>query len=205
MPNNNYNADSIQVLHGLEAVRKRPGMYIGPTNSTGLHHLIWEIVGNAIDEAMCGFGKTITVTIFKDGSCGVLDEGRGIPVGINKEEGRPAVELVFSELHAGGKFSDSAYKNAGGLHGVGAAVTNALSVYLDVTVYSDGETYHLRYENGGHLVTKLEKIGPTKKRGTFVRFKPDPEIFSTVEFKADVIQDHLQEKCFFNRWREIHL
>ena len=196
MASNTYNADSIQVLHGLDAVRKRPGMYIGPTNSTGLHHLIWEIVGNAIDEAMCGFGKTITVTIFKDGSCGVLDEGRGIPVGINKEEGRPAVELVFSELHAGGKFSDSAYKNAGGLHGVGAAVTNALSVYLDVTVFSDGETYHLRYENGGNLVTKLEKIGPTKKRGTFVRFKPDPEIFSTVEFKADVIQDHLQESAF---------
>jgi len=196
MPNSNYNADSIQVLHGLEAVRKRPGMYIGPTNSTGLHHLIWEIVGNSIDEAMCGYGKTITVTIFKDGSCGVLDEGRGIPVGINKEEGKPAVELVFSELHAGGKFSDSAYKNAGGLHGVGAAVTNALSVYLDVTVYSDGETYHMRYENGGHLVTKLEKIGPTKRRGTLVRFKPDPEIFSTVDFKADVIQDHLQENAF---------
>ena len=196
MPTNTYNADSIQVLHGLDAVRKRPGMYIGPTNSTGLHHLIWEIVGNAIDEAMCGYGKTITVTLYKDGSCGVLDEGRGIPVGINKEEGRPAVELVFSELHAGGKFSDSAYKNAGGLHGVGAAVTNALSVYLDVTVYSDGKIHHMRYENGGKLVTKLEEIGTTKKRGTLVRFKPDPEIFSTVEFKADVVQDHLQENAF---------
>ena len=138
-----YTADDIHVLQGLEGVRKRPAMYIGSTNSTGLHHLVWEIVDNAVDEALSGFGDRITVTIHKDGSCSVQDEGRGIPCGINKETGRSAIELVFTELHAGGKFNSAVYKSAAGLHGVGASVTNALSVYLDVTVYKDGTIYHM--------------------------------------------------------------
>ncbi len=196
MARDNYDADSIQVLHGLDAVRKRPGMYIGSTNALGLHHLVWEIVDNAVDEALSGYGNTITVTLHKDGSCSVSDEGRGIPTGINKESNKPAVELVFSELHAGGKFSDSVYKSAAGLHGVGAAVTNALSEYLDVLVYRDGLIHHMRYENGGHLVTKLEVIGQTKKHGTTVRFKPDATVFSTVEFKTDTVSNHLQESAF---------
>ena len=196
MPNNSYTADDIHVLQGLEGVRKRPAMYIGSTNSNGLHHLVWEVVDNAVDEALSGYGSVILLTLHKDGSCSVLDEGRGIPTGINRETGKPAVELVFSELHAGGKFSDSVYKSAAGLHGVGAAVTNALSIYTDITVYREGSIFHLRYEDGGHLVTKLENLGPTKKHGTLVRFKPDPEIFSTVEFKSDIISNHLQESAF---------
>lgn len=191
-----YTADDIHVLQGLEGVRKRPAMYIGSTNGTGLHHLVWEIVDNAVDEALSGFGEKITITIHKDGSCSVQDEGRGIPCGINKETGRPALELVFTELHAGGKFNSAVYKSAAGLHGVGASVTNALSVYLDVTVFKDGTIYHMRFENGGHIVTKLEKIGNTKKHGTLVRFKPDPTIFSTVEFKRDIIAGHLKESAF---------
>ncbi len=191
-----YTADDIHVLQGLEGVRKRPAMYIGSTNSTGLHHLVWEIVDNAVDEALSGFGDRITVTIHKDGSCSVQDEGRGIPCGINKETGRSAIELVFTELHAGGKFNSAVYKSAAGLHGVGASVTNALSVYLDVTVYKDGTIYHMRFENGGNIVTNLEKLGSTKKHGTYVRFKPDPTIFSTVEFKRDIIAGHLKESAF---------
>ena len=196
MANNNYTADDIHVLQGLEGVRKRPAMYIGSTNQMGLHHLVWEVVDNAVDEALSGFGNVITVTIHKDGSCSVLDEGRGIPVGINKETGKSAVDLVFSELHAGGKFNSSVYKSAAGLHGVGASVTNALSEYCDVTVYRDGNINHIRYENGGHLVTKLEVLGQTRKHGTLVRFKPDASIFTTVDFKADIISGHLQESAF---------
>ena len=191
-----YTADDIHVLQGLEGVRKRPAMYIGSTNGTGLHHLVWEIVDNAVDEALSGFGNKITITIHKDGSCSVLDEGRGIPCGINKETGRPAVELVFTELHAGGKFNSAVYKSAAGLHGVGASVTNALSVYLDATIYKDGTIYHMRFENGGHIVQPLEQLGNTKKHGTFVRFLPDPTIFSTVEFKRDIIAGHLRESAF---------
>ena len=194
-----YTADDIHVLQGLEGVRKRPAMYIGSTNSTGLHHLVWEIVDNAVDEALSGFGDRITVTIHKDGSCSVQDEGRGIPCGINKETGRSAIELVFTELHAGGKFNSAVYKSAAGLHGVGASVTNALSVYLDVTVYKDGTIYHMRFENGGNIVTNLEQLGSTKKHGTYVRFKPDPTIFSTVEFKRDIIAGHLKESAFLMR------
>ena len=196
---NTYTADDIHVLQGLEGVRKRPAMYIGSTNSTGLHHLVWEIVDNAVDEALSGFGDKIVVTIHKDGSCSVLDEGRGIPCGINKETGRPAIELVFTELHAGGKFNSAVYKSAAGLHGVGASVTNALSVYLDVTVFKDGMIYHMRFENGGHIVTELEQLGTTKKHGSMIRFKPDPEIFSTVEFKRDIIAGHLKESAFLMR------
>ena len=200
MPNNNikttYTADDIHVLRGLEGVRKRPAMYIGSTNATGLHHLVWEIVDNAVDEALSGFGDKIIVTIHKDGSCSVLDEGRGIPCGINKETGRPAIELVFTELHAGGKFNNAIYKSAGGMHGVGAAVTNALSKYLDVTVYKDGNIYHMRYENGGNIVIPLEQIGTTKKHGSYVRFLPDPTIFSTTEFKRETIAGRLKEAAF---------
>ena len=196
MANNNYTADDIHVLQGLEGVRKRPAMYIGSTNANGLHHLVWEVVDNAVDEALSGYGNNITVTIRKDGSCSVLDEGRGIPVGINKETGKSAVDLVFSELHAGGKFNSAVYKSAAGLHGVGASVTNALSEYCDVTVFRDGNINHIRYENGGHLVTPLEVIGQTRKHGTLVRFKPDATIFTTVEFKQDIISGHLQESAF---------
>lgn len=194
-----YSADDIQVIQGLDAVRKRPAMYIGSTNATGLHHLVWEIVDNGVDEALSGFGNHITVTIHKDGSVSVLDEGRGIPCGINKETGKPAVQLVFEELHAGGKFNSAVYKSAAGLHGVGASVTNALSVYTDITVYQNGKIYHLRFENGGKLAIPLEVLGNTKKHGTLVRFKPDPAIFSTVEFKREVIAGHLQESAFLMR------
>ncbi len=196
MAERQYTANDIHILQGLEGVRKRPAMYIGSTNSSGLHHLVWEVVDNAVDEALSGYGKNITVTLHKDGSCSVLDEGRGIPVGINKETGRPGVEIVFTELHAGGKFNSSVYKSAGGLHGVGASVTNALSDWVDVTVFQDGGIYHLRFENGGHLVTPLEKIGESKKHGTLVRFKPDGTIFSTTDFKYDTIASHLQESAF---------
>ena len=196
MAERQYTANDIHILQGLEGVRKRPAMYIGSSNSMGLHHLVWEVVDNAVDEALSGYGKNITVTLHKDGSCSVLDEGRGIPTDINKETGRPGVEIVFTELHAGGKFNSSVYKSAGGLHGVGAAVTNALSEYCDVTVYQNGGIFHLRFENGGHMVTPLEKIGESKKHGTLVRFKPDAAIFSTIEFKYDTISSHLQESAF---------
>ncbi len=193
---NEYTADDIQVLEGLSAVRKRPGMYIGSTNIIGLHQLVWEVVNNSTDEAMSGFGSKIFVTILKNGSITVADEGRGIPTGINKQSGQPAVHLVFSTLHAGGKFSESTYKTSAGLHGVGASVTNALSEWLDVTVYREGKVHHLRYENGGKLVTPLEVIGTTNKTGTVVNFKPDPKIFGNLEFKWDTITSHLQESAF---------
>ena len=196
MAERKYTANDIHIMKGLEGVRKRPAMYIGSSNSMGLHHLVWEVVDNAVDEALSGFGKNIFVTLHKDGSCSVLDEGRGIPVDINEETGRPGVEIVFTELHAGGKFNSSVYKSAGGLHGVGASVTNALSEFCDVTVFQNGGVYHLRFENGGHLVNPLEKIGETKKHGTLVRFKPDAEIFSTTDFKYDTIASHLQESAF---------
>ena len=199
MAERQYTANDIHILQGLEGVRKRPAMYIGSSNSSGLHHLVWEVVDNAVDEALSGFGKNITVTLHKDGSCSVLDEGRGIPTDINKETGRPGVEIVFTELHAGGKFNSQVYKSAGGLHGVGASVTNALSEWCDVTVYQNGGVFHLRFEKGGHLVTPLERIGASKKHGTLVRFKPDPLIFSTVDFKYDTISSHLQESAFLMR------
>lgn len=194
--NKSYSADDIHILQGLDGVRKRPAMYIGSTNVNGLHHLVWEVVDNSVDEALSGFGDRITVMLHKDGSCSVQDEGRGIPVGINKETGKPAVEIVFTELHAGGKFNSAVYKSAAGLHGVGASVTNALSEWLDVTVFTNGEINHMRFENGGHLVTPLEVLGKTKKRGTLVRFKPDAKIFSTVDFKRETIAGHLKESAF---------
>lgn len=191
-----YTEDSIELLEGLEGVRKRPAMYIGSSNQTGLHHLVWEVVDNAVDEAMSGYGDKITVTIHKDGSLSVLDDGRGIPVGIHRQSKIPAVQLIFQTLHSGGKFSDSVYKSAAGLHGVGAAVTNALSEWLEVNVYRDGKIYYLRFENGGKLVVPLEEQGRTSKHGTLVTFKPDPLIFGNHEFKWDTIINHLQESAF---------
>ena len=191
-----YDSSSIEYLEGLEGVRKRPAMYIGSTNTYGLHHLVWEIVDNAVDEALNGYGNKITITINKDGSLSVLDEGRGIPVDIHKKTKMPAVQLIFTTLHSGGKFSEQAYKSSAGLHGVGSAVTNALSLFCDVTVYKDGKINHIRFENGGKLKQPLEVLGTTLKHGTLVTFKPDPKIFSTVEFKWDTIYNHLQESAY---------
>lgn len=193
---NHYTADDIEVLKGLEGVRKRPGMYIGSTNSMGLHHLVWEIVDNAIDEALSGYGNKITVTINKDGSITVKDEGRGIPTGIQSQTKKSALELVYTELHTGGKFNNAVYKSAAGLHGVGASVTNALSEWLDVTVYNEGKIAHMRFHNGGKIETPLEFIGTTNKTGTTVTFKPDASIFSTTDFKWDTLYNHLQESAF---------
>lgn len=191
-----YTAQNIELLSEMEGVRKRPGMYIGSTNSQGLHHLIWEIVDNGVDEAVNGYGDKVSVTIHKDGSVSVEDEGRGIPVDIHKATGIPAVQLVYTTLHSGGKFSNKSYTTSAGLHGVGATVTNALSEWIDITVFRDGNIYHLRFEDGGKLVTPLEIIGTTRKHGTLVRFRPDKRIFSTVEFKWDTIYNHLQEEAF---------
>ncbi|MDD4154472.1 MAG: ATP-binding protein, partial [Bacilli bacterium] len=191
-----YTAEDIDILEGLSGVRKRPAMYIGSTNSSGLHHLVWEVIDNGVDEALSGYGNKIAVTIHKDGSLSVEDEGRGIPVDLHHQTNMPAVQLIFSTLHSGGKFSDAVYKSSAGLHGVGASVTNALSEFLDVTVYRDGLINHLRFENGGKLATPLEVIGKTNKHGTLVRFKPDATIFSSIDFKWDTIYNHLQESAF---------
>jgi len=192
----NYTADNIELLPELEGIRKRPGMYIGATNSGGLHHLIWEIVDNGVDEAANGYGSKITVTLHKDGSCSVEDDGRGIPVDIHKQTGLPAIQIIYTKLHSGGKFSDKAYQTSAGLHGVGATVVNALSSWVDITVFRDGEISHIRFENGGHLAVPLEKLGPTRKRGTLVRFLPDASLFSTTDFKWDTVASHLQEEAF---------
>lgn len=194
-----YTSADIQVLSELEGVRKRPGMYIGSTNSGGLHHLVWEIVDNGVDEAVNGYGEKISVTINKDGSVSVEDEGRGVPVDVHKETGVPAVQIIYTRLHAGGKFSSKSYKTSSGLHGVGATVTNALSEYLDVTVFRDRKIYHIRFENGGNLAVPLEMVGDTKKHGTLVRFLPDKKIFPNTEFKWDTIYGYLQEKAFLLR------
>ncbi|RZI48352.1 DNA topoisomerase IV subunit B [Lactococcus kimchii] len=194
---NNYDDSAIQVLEGLDAVRKRPGMYIGSTDGTGLHHLVWEIVDNAVDEALSGFGNKISVTINTDGSLSVEDEGRGMPVG-QHAMGIPTVEVIFTILHAGGKFGQGGYKTSGGLHGVGSSVVNALSTWLEVEITRDGTVYRQRFENGGHPVTTLEKIGkaPKSKTGTKVTFMPDATIFSTTEFKYGIISERLNESAF---------
>ena len=192
----NYNASNIELLGELEGIRKRPGMYIGPANAKGLHHLIWEIVDNGVDEAVNGYGNKISVTIHKDGSVSVEDEGRGIPVDWHKEANMPAIQLIFSTLHSGGKFNSKAYQTSAGLHGVGATVTNALSEWIDITVFRDQKIYHIRFENGGNLKVPLEVLGRTNKRGTLIRFKPDPTIFTTVDFKWEAVYNHLQETAF---------
>lgn len=194
---NNYNDDAIQVLEGLDAVRKRPGMYIGSTDGNGLHHMVWEIVDNAVDEALSGFGDRIDVTINKDGSLSVSDRGRGMPVGVHAT-GKPTVEVIFTVLHAGGKFGQGGYKTSGGLHGVGSSVVNALSSWLEVEITRDGAVYKQRFEQGGKPVTTLEKIGtaPKSKTGTKVTFMPDDTIFSTTDFKFNTIAERLKESAF---------
>ena len=201
-----YGADEIQILEGLEAVRKRPGMYIGSTSSRGLHHLVYEIVDNAVDEALAGFCDTIHVTINPDNSVTVTDNGRGIPVGINHKSGLPAVEVVFTVLHAGGKFGGGGYKVSGGLHGVGASVVNALSVWLEVEICHEGKVYKQRYERG-KVVQKLEVIGDCdpEKTGTKVTFLPDGEIFETTVFDYSILQQRFREMAFLTKGLKIIL
>ena len=195
-----YTSDDIQVLEGLEAVRKRPGMYIGTTSSRGLHHLVWEIVDNAIDEALAGHASEITVVVHTDGSVSVRDNGRGIPVGIHEKTGVSTLETIFTVLHAGGKFGGGAYKVSGGLHGVGAAVVNALSEYLEVYTNIDGNKYYVRFENGGETKVPLQDKGMSHEKGSTVTFKPDPEIFvETVEFSHETLRDRLQQMAFLNK------
>lgn len=195
-----YTADDIQVLEGLEAVRLRPGMYIGSTSARGLHHLVWEIVDNGIDEALAGFANRIDVTIEPDNVIAVRDNGRGMPVGIHEKTGISAVETIMTVLHAGGKFGGGAYKVSGGLHGVGASVVNALSEWLEVTVYQDGKIYSIRFENGGHAVEPLKVIGETTETGTLVRFKADPQIFKdTTVYDYEILNSRLRQLAFLNK------
>ncbi len=190
-----YDDSSIKILEGLEAVRKRPGMYIGSTDKRGLHHLVWEIVDNAIDEAINGYGKHIIITIHSDKSISVSDEGRGVPVGMHAS-GKPTPEVIYTVLHAGGKFEESGYKVSGGLHGVGGSVVNALSKWMEVTIKRDKGEYFIRFKDGGKVDKPLKKIGTTNKTGTTVRFLPDPEIFSTTNFSYTTICERMQESAF---------
>ena len=190
-----YDEHSIKILEGLEAVRIRPGMYIGSTDKRGLHHLVWEIVDNAIDEAINGFGNYIKIILHKDGSVSVEDQGRGVPVGMH-ESGKSTPEVIYTVLHAGGKFEESGYKVSGGLHGVGASVVNALSKWMEVTIKKDKGEYQIRFENGGRVAVPLKKIGTTNKTGTTVRFLPDPEIFQTCNFSYTTICERMQESAF---------
>ncbi len=204
-----YTASDIQVLEGLDAVRMRPGMYIGSTGSRGLHHMIWEIVDNAIDEAANGYATEIAVTLKKDGSCEVSDNGRGVPVDIHPKLGVSAVEVVYTQLHAGGKFSDKNYAYSGGLHGVGASVVNALSEWMTVDVYKDYSHYFIRFESildrktgkilSGHTMAPLEKVGNTRKRGTVVCFKPDARVFEDVRFQSDLVRRRVRELAYLNK------
>ena len=195
-----YTADDIQVLEGLEAVRLRPGMYIGSTSARGLHHLVWEIVDNSIDEALAGFANRIDVTIEPDNIIAVRDNGRGMPVGIHEKTGISAVETIMTVLHAGGKFGGGAYKVSGGLHGVGASVVNALSEWLEVTVFQDGKIYFIRFENGGHAVEPLKVIGETTETGTLVRFKADSQIFKdTTVYDYEILNSRLRQLAFLNK------
>ncbi|MCM1497115.1 MAG: DNA topoisomerase (ATP-hydrolyzing) subunit B [Clostridium sp.] len=199
-----YGADQIQILEGLEAVRKRPGMYIGTTSEKGLHHLVYEIVDNAVDEALAGFCDDIKVIINKDNSVTVIDNGRGIPTGIQEKAGIPAVDVVFTVLHAGGKFGGGGYKVAGGLHGVGASVVNALSEWLEVEICREGKVHRQRYEKG-QVVHPLEVTGNTRKRGTKVTFMPDASIFETLEFDFDTLRNRLREMAFLTKGLKITL
>ena len=202
-----YTDDNIQVLEGLEAVRKRPGMYIGTTSERGLHHLVWEITDNAIDEALAGYCTQVDVTITKKGEIKVRDNGRGIPTGINHKTGKSTIETVYTVLHAGGKFGEGGgYKVSGGLHGVGASVVNALSRYVEVTVCRDGKKHFIRFENGGHAVAPLKIVGDTEDRGTEVLFMPDPEIFKeTIEFKYETLKSRIRQLAFLNKGLRITL
>ena len=202
---NDYNAQSIQILEELEAVRKRPGMYVGSTDSRGLHHLVWEIVDNAIDEVLAGFGDEITVTIKEDNSVVVTDNGRGVPVDLHKS-GKSALEIIYTKLHAGAKFGQAGgYKVSGGLHGVGASVVNALSEFVDVTVYRNKKIYNMRFSNGGSNVTQLKIIGESKNNGTSVWFKPDSEVFTTTVFNYQTLVERLRESAFLLKGLKIIL
>jgi DNA gyrase subunit B len=206
--NDSYSDSDIQVLEGLEAVRKRPGMYIGSTGERGLHHLVWEIVDNAVDEALAGYCKNIEVIIAQGNIVEVRDDGRGIPTGINEKTGLSTVETIFTILHAGGKFGGKGYKVSGGLHGVGASVVNALSEWLEVTIHHDGHIYHEKFSHGGHSEEPLEKIGTCEieRTGTTVRFKPDPTIFQeTTEFNYETLKTRLREIAFLNKGLRITL
>ena len=198
---NHYDASDIQVLEGLEAVRKRPGMYIGTTDVKGLHHLVWEIVDNSIDESLAGFCKNIEVVINKDNSITVKDDGRGIPVDVHPKTKKSTVETVYTVLHAGGKFGGGGYKVSGGLHGVGASVVNALSKWVEVKVYKNGKIYYIRFENGGHTVEPLKEIGECdiNRTGTVVTFKPDSDIFDTDIYDYNTLMVRIRELAFLNR------
>ena len=190
-----YDENSIKILEGLEAVRKRPGMYIGSTDKRGLHHLVWEIVDNSIDEALNGYGNHLKIVLHRDGSVSVTDKGRGIPVGMH-ESGKSTPEVIYTVLHAGGKFSEGGYKVSGGLHGVGGSVVNALSSVMEVVTRRDGGEYYIKFENGGKVVVPLKKVGDTNRTGTTVKFKPDPTIFSTTTFSFSTICERMQECAF---------
>ena len=207
MNNEQYNENDIQVLEGLEAVRKRPGMYIGTTDVKGLHHLVWEIVDNSIDEALAGYCHNIEVIINKDNSITVKDDGRGIPVGIHPKTGISTVETVYTVLHAGGKFGGGGYKVSGGLHGVGASVVNALSKWVTVTVYKEGKVYETKFENGGKTVQKLTQIGECEldRTGTVVTFKPDAEIFDTEIYDYNTLKVRIRELAFLNKGLKLTL
>lgn len=192
-----YDASQIQVLEGLEAVRKRPGMYIGSTSSSGLHHLVYEIVDNSIDEALAGYCDHITVTINDGDTITVTDNGRGIPVDIQPQTGRPALEVVFTVLHAGGKFGGGGYKVSGGLHGVGASVVNALSEWLEVQVHKEGLIYEMKFSRG-HITQEMKILGKTDRHGTMVTFKPDPELFDTLVYDYDILHNRMREQAFLN-------
>ena len=195
--NNDYNASEIQVLEGLEAVRKRPGMYIGSTSTSGLHHLVYEIVDNSIDEALAGYCTDITVQINPDNTITVVDNGRGIPVDIQAQTGRPALEVVFTVLHAGGKFGGGGYKVSGGLHGVGASVVNALSEWLTVQVHKNGNIYEMKFSRG-KITQEMTIIGSTDHTGTTVTFKPDPEMFEELEYSYETLHTRMREEAFLN-------
>ena len=208
-----YDSKDLVVLEGLDAVRMRPGMYIGTTGVKGLHHLLWEIIDNAVDEVANGFGNKVEVTLHKDGTASVMDNGRGIPVSPHPKLKISGVEVVFTQLHAGGKFGDNNYKYSGGLHGVGASVTNALSRYLEVTVYKDGKKHFARFESvekkgkihSGVPVKKLHEIGNTSLKGTYVRFLPDDRVFKDIRFDYDTVRERLQETAFLNKGVNIEL
>lgn len=199
-----YDDDSIHVLEGLDAVRKRPGMYIGSTDSRGLHHLVYEIVDNAVDEALAGFGSEVDVQLHADGSVSVRDYGRGMPTGIHAT-GKPTVEVILTVLHAGGKFGQGGYKTSGGLHGVGASVVNALSEWLEVTIFREGKKFRQRFEHGGKPATTLEQIGTTREKGTLIHFKPDPSIFSVLKYQYETLSERLRESAFLLKGLKIDL